>query len=169
MTRDLGKTWEVIGPINDGVEFDAIQPSLLTPKNGGLQILCRSRQNVVTQSWSSDGGKTWRPMVASSLPNPNAGTDALTLADGRHLIVYNHTTRKSAVPGRRMLNVAISEEGMMWSPVVTLEKTSQAENSDRSVEYSYPAVIQTQDGKIHITFTYHRKGVKHVILDPEHL
>jgi predicted neuraminidase len=108
-------------------------------------------------------------MVGSSLPNPNAGTDALTLADGRHLIVYNHTTRKSAVPGRRMLNVAISEEGMMWSPVVTLEKTSQAENSDRSVEYSYPAVIQTQDGNIHITYTYHRKGVKHVILDPEHL
>ena len=66
-------------------------------------------------------------------------------------------------------NVAISEEGMIWSPVVTLEKTSQAENSDRSVEYSYPAVIQTQDGKIHITYTYHRKGVKHVILDPEHL
>ena len=169
ITRDLGKTWKVIGPINDGIEFDAIQPSLLIQKNKSLQILCRSRQNVVTQSRSSDGGKTWGPMVASSLPNPNAGTDALTLADGRHLIVYNHTTRKSPVPGRRMLNVAISEDGTIWAPVVTLEKTSQAENSDRSVEYSYPAMIQTKDGKIHISYTFHRKGVKHVILDPENL
>jgi len=166
-TRDLGKTWEVTGPINDGIEYDAIQPSILTHKNGGLQILCRSRQDVVTQSWSADGGKSWKKMTASQLPNPSAGTDALTLTDGRHLIVYNHTTRKTKIPGRRMLNVAVSDDGVQWEPVVTLEQTSKSDNPDRSVEYSYPAVIQTKDGKIHITYTYHREGVKHVVLDPE--
>jgi predicted neuraminidase len=168
-TRDLGRTWEVTGPINDGIEFGAIQPSILTHKNGDLQIFCRSRQGVVTQSWSRDRGQSWEKMTASQLPNPSAGTDAITLADGRHLIVYNHTTRNSKIPGRRMLNVAISDDGKQWKPVLTLEQTSKSENPDRSVEYSYPAVIQAKDGKVHITYTYHREGVKHVVLDPEKL
>ena len=169
ITRDLGKTWEVIGPINDGIEFDAIQPSILTHKNGDLQILCRSRQGVVTQSWSTDVGKTWLEMTATELPNPSAGTDAVTLADGRHLLVYNHTTLKTTLPGRRMLNVAISDDGKDWRPVVTLEQTPKSVNPSRSVEYSYPAVIQAKDGKVHITYTYHREGIKHVTLDPAKL
>jgi predicted neuraminidase len=162
ITRDLGKTWSVIGPINDGKEFGAIQPSVLFHKNGALQIMCRSQQKVVTQSWSKDGGKTWSKMTASPLPNPNAGTDAVTLKDGRQLIVYNHTTRGIIFPsGRNMLNVAISTDGKSWKPVLILERAPG--------EYSYPAVIQTRDGKIHITYTWQRKTVKHAVLDPAKL
>ena len=162
LTRDLGKTWEVIGPIHDASKFNAIQPSILTYPTGDMQILCRSRENVVVQSWSKDGGKTWGPVTGTKLPNPNAGTDALTLADGRQLIVYNHTVRKGPFPsGRSMLNVAISNDGKNWTPVVTLEK-------DRS-EFSYPAVIQSADGKIQITYTFERQSVKHVVLDPSRL
>ena len=158
-TNDLGKTWEVVGPINDGVAFDAIQPSLLSYPDGKMQILCRTRQQVVGQSWSEDGGQTWTELGALSLPNPNAGTDALTLEDGRQLIVYNHTTRKGAFPkGRNMLNVALSKDGISWEPVLTLER--------QEGEYSYPAVIQTSDGKVHISYTYRRRSIKHVVLDP---
>ncbi len=159
VTRDLGETWEVIGPIHDASKFNAIQPSILTHADGQLQILCRSQESVVAESWSKDGGKTWGPVTATELPNPNAGTDAVTLADGRHLIVYNHTVRRGPFPsGRAMLNVAISNDGKSWKPVVTLEK-------DKS-EFSYPAVIQAADGKIHITYTFKRQSVKHVVLDP---
>ena len=122
-TEDLGRTWEVIGPINDGEEFSAIQPSILTYPDGRMQVVCRSRESVLTTSWSSDGGVTWSPMTATHLPNPNAGTDAVTLADGRQLLVYNHTTRSGGFPsGRNMLNVAISEDGVEWTPVLTLER-----------------------------------------------
>jgi predicted neuraminidase len=104
-------------------------------------------------------GKTWRPLSAAALPNPNAGLDALTLADGRHLLVYNHTTRQSSFPsGRNMLNVAISSDGASWRPVLTLERSAG--------EFSYPAVIQAADGKVHITYTWKRQSVKHVVLDP---
>lgn len=162
ITRDLGKTWQVIGPINDGKEFGAIQPSVLFHKNGDLQVMCRSRQRVVTTSRSKDGGKTWSPMAASPLPNPNAGTDAVTLADGRQLIVYNHTVRGIIFPANRtMLNVAVSADGKNWKPVLTLERAPG--------EYSYPAVIQTADGKVHITYTWQRKTVKHAVLDPAKL
>lgn len=157
--KDLGKTWQVIGPINDGKEFGAIQPSILTNSDGRLQVLCRSRQSVITQSWSDDNGKTWSKMTATNLPNPNAGTDAVTLRDGRQLLVYNHTVRNGPFPsGRNMLNVAISNNGEDWKPVLTLERASG--------EYSYPAVIQASDGRVHITYTYQRKSVKYVILDP---
>ena len=157
-TRDLGKTWEVIGPINDGRAFGAIQPSVLTHADGGMQILCRSQQGVVTQSWSKDGGKTWSRMTSTGIPNPNAGTDAVTLKDGRQLLVYNHTTRRSNPRGREMLNVAVSKDGEQWDVVMTVEREKG--------EYSYPAVIQGSDGKVHITYTYRRRSIKHVVVDP---
>lgn len=163
VTRDLGKTWEVIGPINDASKFDAIQPSILQYGNGRMQILCRSRQSVLTQSWSKDGGKTWGPVTATSLPNPSAGTDAVTLNDGRQLLVYNHTSRQTKIKGRLMLNVALSDDGSKWTPVLTLE------HEPARAEFSYPAVIQTSDGKIHITYTWKRITVKHVVLDPARL
>jgi predicted neuraminidase len=101
-------------------------------------------------------------MTASSLPNPNAGTDAVTLKDGRQLIVYNHTTRGIIFPANRnMLNVAISNDGKTWKPVLTLERAPG--------EYSYPAVIQAKDGKVHITYTWQRKTIKHAVLEPAKL
>ncbi|MBT6999571.1 MAG: exo-alpha-sialidase [Prolixibacteraceae bacterium] len=159
ITKDLGKTWEVVGPINDGVEFDAIQPSILTYPNGEMQILCRTKEKVVSQSWSEDNGKSWSKMTATELPNPSAGTDAVTLADGRQLLIYNHTTRSGDFPrGRNMLNLAISEDGKKWAPVMTLER--------QEGEYSYPAIIQAKDGLVHITYTYRRLSVKYLVVDP---
>ena len=162
LTRDFGKTWQVIGPINDGKEFGTIQPSILTYPDGRMQVLCRSQQSVIAQSWSSDGGKTWSKMTATTLPNPNAGTDAVTLRGGCQLLVYNHSVRRGPFPsGRNILNVAISKDGQDWKPVLTLERAKG--------EYSYPAVIQTSDGRVHITYTYQRRSVKHVILDPKQI
>ncbi|PQO45663.1 sialidase family protein [Blastopirellula marina] len=162
VTKDLGETWEVIGPINDAKLFNAIQPSILTYEDGKQQILCRTRENVVATAWSTDAGKTWSALSPTELPNPNSGTDAVTLKDGMQLLVYNHTVKESEFPaGRNMLNVAISQDGNAWYPVLTLER--------QPGEYSYPAVIQTADGKVHITYTFRRETIKHVVLDPSRL
>jgi len=147
--------------VNDGIEFDAIQPSILTYEDGSMQILCRTIQDVISESWSTDGGKSWSPMKATELPNPNAGTDALSLKDGRQLLVYNHSVRGRNAPGRGLLNVAISDEGRSWKTVLSLEK--------QQGEFSYPAVIQSEDGLVHITYTYKRNSIKHVVLDPRQL
>ena len=176
LTRDFGKTWDVIGPINDGIEFDAIQPSILTYANGDMQVLCRTQQAVVSQSWSGDGGRSWGAMTGTELPNPSAGTDAITLKDGRQLLVYNHSSRNElngTIGTRALLNVAISNDGEHWKPVVTLEKLTEKAplGTDRRHwgEFSYPAVIQANDGRVHISYTYNREGVKHVVLDPKQL
>ena len=169
VSRDSGKTWDVVGPINNGIDFDTIQPSILTYPNGDLQLLCRTRQQVVGQSWSKDGGRSWSPIEATHLPNPNAGTDAVTLKDGRQLLVYNHSTRSGNRQdntfrnGRQILNVALSQDGKHWNTVLTLE------NESNDAGYSYPAVIQTDDGMVHITYTWRRLNIKHVIIDPKEL
>lgn len=162
VTKDAGKTWEVIGPLQEGEELDAIQPSIIKHSDGRLQILCRTKQSVLGTSWSEDGGKSWGPMQSLDLPNPNAGTDAVTLADGRFLLVYNHSVRDKK-NGRQILNVAISDDGEHWTPKMTLE------NEGNPAGYSYPAVIQTSDGRVHITYTWKRIDIKHVVLDPAQL
>ncbi len=153
-TPDLGKTWSKTEPLNDGKTIGAIQPSVLFHPEGRLQALGRSRQGKLWDAWSPDGGKTWGPMNLLTLPNPNAGTDAVTLSDGRHVVVYNHTAK-----GRSPLNVACSRDGVRWEAVTVLENTPGA-------EFSYPAVIQTRDGLVHITYTWKRQRIKHAVLDP---
>lgn len=162
-SKDMGKTWEVTGPLQEGKKLDAIQPSILLHDSQGrrMQIVCRTQQSVLGTSWSEDGGETWGPMMTTSLPNPNSGTDAITLQDGRHLLVYNHSVREKGKNGRQILNVAVSKDGVDWQPKLTLESV------DGRAEFSYPAVIQTRDGNVHITYTWQRKSVKHVVLTPE--
>ena len=162
ITPDFGKTWRKVGPISNAKTYNAIQPSILTHNDGSLQILCRSKNAVIVESWSKDNGETWSLLQASSLPNNNSGTDAVTLADGRQLIVYNHVkTPQGAKKGYRTpLNVAISEDGIDWYAALVLEDSEIS-------QYSYPAVIQTKDGLVHIVYTWRREKIKHVVTDPD--
>jgi predicted neuraminidase len=154
----LGATanWQKSGALNVPAEFGAIQPTILVHPPSSLQILCRTRQRVIAESWSQDDGRTWSPMKATPLPNPSAGIDAVRLADGRFLLVYNPTAT-----GRAKLDVAMSADGKMWKRAVVLE--------DSEGEYSYPAMIQSRDGRVHLTYTWKRERIKHVVLDPARL
>ncbi len=155
MTPDNGFTWERTPPLNEK-NVGAIQPAILLHPDGKIQILCRSRQSKILTSWSEDNGKKWSSLAPLNIPNPNSGIDAVTLKDGRHLLVYNHLTS-----GRNILNVAVSEDGNAWKAAVLLE------NDKKETEYSYPAIIQSSDNLIHITYTWNRKLIKHVVLNPD--
>jgi predicted neuraminidase len=157
-TQDAGKTWKRTDVLCDGKTVQAIQPTILRHSGDKLQILCRARSGGrVLSARSEDSGKSWSPLEPiADLPNPNSGIDAVTLADGRHLLVYNHTPR-----GRSPLNVAVSKDGKAWQAAAVLE--------GEPGEYSYPAVIQADDGKVHVTYTWKRKKVRHVVIDPEKL
>ncbi len=69
--------------------FGVIQPSTLQYPGNKLQLLCRSRQNYVIQTWSEDNGLSWSPLTKTDLPNPNSGTDAVSLQNGLQMLVYN--------------------------------------------------------------------------------
>jgi len=153
-------TWKRIGPIHKPEEFNAIQPTFMTHPDGTLQVLCRTKEGVISTSYSKDEGDTWSRMEATNLPNNNSGIEVVTLKDGRHLLIYNHLGSGKTGWGRRgLLNLAISDDGKEWRKVAVLEQEEKA-------EFSYPAIIQTSDGLVHLTYTWKRQRIKHVVVDP---
>jgi predicted neuraminidase len=158
-STDDGRTWRRFGPIQTpGHPHGIIQPTLLPAGDGRLLALCRSRDlGAVCRAESRDGGQTWSEARPTDLPNPNSGIDAVRAADGAFYLVYNHTRR-----GRTPLNVARStDNGRTWRMVHTLE--------DQAGEFSYPAVIQARDGRLHVTYTWNRRHIKYIVLDPARL
>ncbi|MEO6005643.1 MAG: sialidase family protein [Opitutus sp.] len=180
---DSGQSWQRSAALETSESLNAIQPALLTHADGRIQLLCRTKERVIATSWSSDAGRTWSPLTKSGLFSPNSGLDAVTLADGRHLLVYNHRENANDGPpvpksgtlvqspadnidrlkARWPLNVAVSSDGVTWKMVLVLEDVPRKEG------YAYPAVIQTHDGLIHISYTWDRVKIKHVVLNPQAL
>jgi predicted neuraminidase len=158
-STDGGKTWVATPPLNDPKTIGAIQPSILIHGGGRLQAIGRTRSSGVFQIWSADDGRTWGAMTPLGLPHPSSGTDAVTLRDGRHLLVYNHSSK-----GRSPLNVAVSADGKNWQAALVLEDDPKAPNG-----FPYPAVIQAADGLVHITYTWKRERIKHAVVDPSKL
>jgi predicted neuraminidase len=171
-STDYGKTWSKIGPISDpaNTKYAISQPTFLVHSRERLQILARTNasgpDSKIAQTWSEDGGLTWSPITDTTLPNNNSAISTVTLDDGRHLLVYNHATRQDPVGGRKgrgVLTVAVTKDGVNWEAAAVLEYRTG------NVQYSYPAVIQTKDGLVHVTYSWHRKRIKHVVLDPKKL
>jgi predicted neuraminidase len=153
-TLDPRGGWHRSPPLNNAMEYGAIQPTLLLWPGNRIEALCRTKQQIITQAWSGDGGVTWSRMMPTALPNPNSAIDAVRLTDGRALLVYNPSS-----DDRGILAVAVSKDGEKWQPVYTLEDQPGS-------EFSYPAVIQASDGLVHITYSWKRERIKHVVLDP---
>lgn len=152
-SNDGGKTWSKHGPIViPGAPYGLIQPTLAELRPNVLRLFARTRQGFIYKADSSDGGRTWTAASPTPLPNPNSGIDCVRLKDGRILMVYNHSSHD-----RSPLNVAVStDDGETWSPLLQLEKEPG--------EFSYPAVIQTSNGDVHITYTWKRERIKHVVI-----
>ena len=151
---DQGKTWKATLPVKQPDGMGAIQPTLLVHPGRQLQAIGRTRgSGKIFETWSSDNGVTWSPLKFLDLPNPNSGIDAVTLASNEHVLIYNHTNK-----GRSPLNVAVSRDGHAWQAVAELEHEPG--------EYSYPAIIQTADNRVHVLYTWKRLRLRHVVLDP---
>ena len=171
ISDDRGKTWRKVGPIpagqaaltQDQKEYPiyAIQPAILKHADGRLQALARTRNGHLAVTWSSDNGDTWSDVTLTGMPNNNSGVDAVTLRDGRHLLVYNNFRTLPGTPKgpRTPLNVAVSSDGVNWKETLTLEDSPIG-------QYSYPSVIQGKDGAIHVVYTWRRQRIKYAKITP---
>jgi len=156
LSDDDGATWRAGDPM---IGFGNIQPAVVERTDGTLVAYMRENgplQRIRTAE-STDGGVSWGPVGVCELPNPGSGVDALRLAGGRWLLVYNDTTE-----GRGSLAVALSDdEGRTWPHRRHLER-------DEAGSFHYPAVTQGRDGTIHLVYSVFLpagKSMKHVACD----
>jgi predicted neuraminidase len=157
LTDDGGRTWHfsepLVGPGN-------IQPSIALKADGALVAYMRDNgppPQRLHVSHSTDDGVTWSMVKDSELPNPGAGADVVTLANGHWVMAYNDTE-----DGRNSLAISLStDEGQTWSHTRHLEHDMRGAQATRS---HYPSIIQGHDGTLHVIYSYHhndRGGAPH--------
>ncbi|MBP4136885.1 sialidase family protein [Flavobacterium geliluteum] len=156
--NETNNTWQKI-LVDNKNNFDIIQPTFLIHPNTKIQMLSRSKHNKLIASWSDDEGKNWTKTDSINVVNSNSGIDAVTLPNHSFLLVNNPLPQgKDWFNGRNVLDVEYSKEGIIWKKIIDLENQPEG-------EFSYPAIIQSFDKKIHVLYTYNRKYIKHVTFE----
>lgn len=153
ISDDAGKTWSYSNPVLGGA---GIQPAITICSDSSLVAYLRDNgppPQRMQRTESHDKGLTWSIPKDDMLPNPGAGFDAVTLSTGEWVIVFNDTEK-----GRHNLSVAVSDdEGKTWKWKKSIENDTRGEKATSS---HYPAVISGSDGRIHVSYSYHRNDIK---------
>lgn len=137
-----------------------LQPAVAPLGNGQLLAVLRDagpgpgRLRLAT---SADGGQHWSAAPPLEIANPNSAAAMIRLADGRLLLACNPQESN-----RNKLSLWLSaDSGTTWREVRVLEQSASGDD-----EFSYPALLQDRDGRIHVAYTWKRLGIKHVVLTP---
>lgn len=146
ISDDGGKNWIPSLPI---VGRGNVQPSVVQKTDGSLVAYMRDGGDApgrIQISSSSDNGSTWSFATKTDMPNPGASIEALVLENKDWILIHNNTE-----DGRHSLVVSLSDdEGKTWKWTKILDKKDQGTGS-----FAYPSVIQSKDGLIHVTYSYH--------------
>ena len=174
-SEDGGETWTTIKVPEAEPLVRVIQPSVVELSDGTLLAYMRSQEQYIYRTYSKDGGATWSAPEPTQLPNNNSGIDMTRLASGNIALVYNPTNLSN---NRELINSALPIDQMpgfsTWGPRTPLSislSTNEGETWNHTLDlekgrgfFSYPAIIQSHDGTIHVTYTHQRTAIKHVVL-----
>ncbi|HEY5910511.1 MAG TPA: exo-alpha-sialidase [Verrucomicrobiae bacterium] len=148
ISDDWGATWHTSAPL---VGAGNIQPSIVQRRDGSLFTLMRDNgppPKRLMQSESRDRGETWSAVTDTDLPNPGSGAEIISLRNGHWVLISNDTES-----GRYQLAVQISDdEGRSWKWKRYLERDPRGPEAG---SYHYPSIIQSKDGTLHASYSYH--------------
>lgn len=150
-TPDGGTTWDTSAPVPT---LGLIQPSVVRLRNGRLAAFFRDARGlgIIARSESDDEGRTWSEALPSGLPNRSGGIEAIVLASGALAVVYNNHDGQQ----RDRLAISLSnDEGQTWTRTRHIAETP-------GERFDYPSIIQSRDGRIHVTFSDNLKTIRHV-------
>jgi predicted neuraminidase len=135
----------------------SLQPAVAAIDARDALVLARSAEKaggVVMADTTSDGGTTWQVGAPLPIANDNTSLNLLRLQSGRLLLAAN------AIRGRdrSVLQLFLSDDkGASWKASRVIE-----DDPDINAEYSYPALLQTADGRIHLTYSFQARVIAHV-------
>lgn len=110
---------------------------------------------------TQDAGLSWSPVEKSQLPNPNAGIFGLKLFNSRQLLLaFNNDEQE-----REDMTLASSDDnGKTWQVRKIIEQ-NRLEIPDNARQFSYPWLLQTKNGNIHLLYTWHKSHIKHIVFN----
>lgn len=177
ISDDQGKSWRMVEMPNSR---GRVHPNVVELDNGHLVAFMRSREaDNIYRSESLDWGETWSEPKPTPLPNNNSSISAIRTQSGRVAVAYNPTSTpspvsgKAAWPGLRCpVAVALSEDGGITFPLIRLMERGEGyigeENKTNNKQYEYPYLMQSSDGRLHLTYAaYTRKCVKYISFTEE--
>lgn len=177
ISSDKGKNWkECKIPDSNGY----VQPGVVRLPSGKYIAFFRSRfADFIFRSESTDGC-TWTPPHKTALPNNNSSIQVTQLKNGHLVMAFNNvgsemTDGKPKAGPRKPLSVALSVDGgetWGWARDIETGRLKPGEapipaerNQPGREEYSYPSILQSEDGMIHVAYTYRRYTIKDARFD----
>jgi predicted neuraminidase len=184
ISTDQGHTWkECVVPDSNGL----VQPDLVEVSPLHFTLFFRSRFADWVYTSRSEDGCSWTKPQPTQIPNNNSSIQVARLRSGHLVIAFNNiqatTTRGEPIDAARFpMSVALSiDGGKTWPWVrdvdigqdVPQEKIPttmagvdvsdyQKDFFQHLFDYSYPSIIETPDGTIHMSYTFRRRTIKYV-------
>jgi predicted neuraminidase len=172
VSADRGATWKECDVAGSG---GFVQMNIVPTSPTHLIAFYRSRYaDWIYESESSDGCNWSTPQV-TALPNNNASIQAIALKNGHLAMIFNNTQAElkpehADTGSRRILSLALSEDGgKTWPWIRDIENPalSQPILPLEDAEYSYPSIVQSADGMIHVAYTFRRETIKYMKFSEE--
>lgn len=170
---DNGKSWQLIGDLGKAANAHLIQPAIVRLSDGRLAAYMRSQEGWIYVAYSTDDGFSWSTPTPTTIPNNNSGLDLIRSDTGLLILacnpvglfevprpVENGWPEELAVgfsrwgPRSPLVLLVSNDEGATWPVVIVLESGPG--------EYSYPSLLLSSTGYIHVVYTYRRRYIAHV-------
>ncbi|MBR4172639.1 MAG: exo-alpha-sialidase [Kiritimatiellae bacterium] len=154
-STDKGATWSYwsTAPVPQNVRT-CDEHMAIERKDGTFRMLLRTKYGM-GECTSSDGGRTWTPVVPSAIKNPAARFHFCKLRSGNVLLVKNGPI--DVQTDRRDIIAYLSEDDGQTFPFKL--------PLDIRPKPSYPDVSQGADGRIYSVHDFDRRGIGEIILD----
>ncbi|WP_395746052.1 exo-alpha-sialidase [Prosthecobacter sp.] len=157
VSTDRGATFTELGAarIADRKSRNADEHMIVERKDGSLWMLVRGKfppaqkdYTGIGESISTDGGRTWSDVTATTIPHSGTRFFIRKLASGRLLLVRQNPP--GGKKDRSHLSAFLSEDGgRTWKGGLLL---------DERLRVSYPDGAQASDGSVYLIYDHERGG-----------